>query len=397
MPEHATVWPIGVQTLSPPSMMPPSGRTFSAPHTLSCPPPPHVSGARHVPPSGAQLTLPPQPSPMVPQFIEPEHVVTGTQPELPPHTLSVPPPPHVSGAVQVPQLYVPPHPLLWRPQLKTPLPQATVWEMGTQRSTPPSITPPSDRTLSPPQTLGCPPPPHVAGAVQVPPSGLQVTAPPQPSATTPQFIWLGHAASGMHPELPPHTLCVPPPPHVSGAVQGPPHETVPPQPLLSTPQLSPAHAVAWGIGTHELMSASPKPPSESSLEAPHVLGLPPPPHVVPLAHAAPPSSPAHWTSPPQPSATAPQFMPAGHVVSAMQPAEPPQTLGVPPPPSELPPPHVWGSEQFPQSITLPQPSPCWPQLTARVVHVAGTHAAVPPQTLGVPPPPQVVGAVHMPH
>ncbi len=112
MPEHATAWLTGVQTLSPPSMMPPSGRTFSAPHTLGWPPPPQVSLAGHVPPSGAQVTRPPQPSAMTPQFIGLGQLVAGTQPELPPHTLSVPPPPHVSGAVQVPQSYVPPQPSL---------------------------------------------------------------------------------------------------------------------------------------------------------------------------------------------------------------------------------------------------------------------------------------------
>jgi hypothetical protein len=35
---------------------------------------------------------------------------------------------------------------------------------------------------------------------------------------------------------------------------------------------------------------------------------------------------------------------------------PPQTLGVPPPP------HVWGAEQVPQLSVPPQPSPTVPQL-----------------------------------
>jgi hypothetical protein len=75
----------------------------------------------------------------------------------------------------------------------------------------------------------------------------------------------------------------------------------------------------------------------------------------------------------------------------MHPALPPQTLGVAPPPQ------VFGAAQVPQSMTFPQPSPCCPQLTLRLVQVAGTHAALPPQTLGIPPPPQVSGAVHEPH
>jgi hypothetical protein len=59
----------------------------------------------------------------------------------------------------------------------------------------------------------------------------------------------------------------------------------------------------------------------------------------------------------------------------MHAALPPQVLAWPPPPQ------VCGAVQEPQSISLPQPSPCLPQLTERVVQVAGTHAAVPPQTL----------------
>src|SRR5258706_16273552 len=44
--------------------------------------------------------VPPQPSDDVPQFCVPGHCVARVQP----HTLGVPVPPHVSGAVQVPQL-----------------------------------------------------------------------------------------------------------------------------------------------------------------------------------------------------------------------------------------------------------------------------------------------------
>ena len=78
----------------------------------------------------------------------------------------------------------------------------------------------------------------------------------------------------------------------------------------------------------------------------------------------------------------------------MHAALPPHTLAAPASP---PPPQVSGAVHVPQGMTLPQPSPCCPQFTPRLPHVAGTHAAVPPQTLGVPPPPQVCGALHGPH
>jgi len=129
------------------------------------------------------------------------------------------------------------------------------------------------------------------------------------------------------------------------------------------------------------------PPSGSTSSPPHTFPEPPPPHVVPAGQLPVPQG----TRPPQPSPTAPQFIPTGHAVSGTHAALPPQTLPVPPPPQ------VSGAVHVPQSMVLPQPSPCVPQLTARVAHVAGTHAAVPPQTLGVPPPPHVEGAVHGPH
>jgi len=78
-----------------------------APHTLGVPPPPHVCGALHVP----QLSVPPQPSGIDPQFLPCAAHVVG-----------------VHGRVQVlfvqtwplgqePQLRVPPQPLPIEPQL----------------------------------------------------------------------------------------------------------------------------------------------------------------------------------------------------------------------------------------------------------------------------------------
>jgi hypothetical protein len=65
-----------------------------------------------------QLSVPVQPSETEPQFL-PEHAVpmeTGVQP----HMFAEPPPPHVDGAVQVPQLNVLPHPFGAVPQVCVP-------------------------------------------------------------------------------------------------------------------------------------------------------------------------------------------------------------------------------------------------------------------------------------
>ena len=53
----------------------------------------------------------------MPQFCVPVHFAAGVQP----HTFALPPPPHVCGAVQAPQLIVPPHPSDMVPQFRPPL------------------------------------------------------------------------------------------------------------------------------------------------------------------------------------------------------------------------------------------------------------------------------------
>ena len=62
------------------------------PHTFATPLPPHVMGAAHV----AQVSVPPQPFGIVPQFLPWAAHVVGVQPQ----TLVAPPPPHVCGAWQ---------------------------------------------------------------------------------------------------------------------------------------------------------------------------------------------------------------------------------------------------------------------------------------------------------
>src|SRR6185437_7972372 len=101
---------------------------------------------------------------------------------------------------------------------------------------------------------------------------------------------------------------------------------------------------------------------------PHWPGIRPP-HVVGS------EQPPHWTSPPQPSAFAPQSMApqvAGvHVWT--------HVLGVPW--------QAWFVPQVPQSSIPLQPSPCMPQLDPSEAQVVGVHAV--PHMLATPPPPQV--------
>src|SRR4051794_37350903 len=63
-----------------------------------------------------------------------------------------------------------------------------------------------------PHTFALPPPPQVPVLHALP----QLTMPPQPSATTPQFIPFGHDVIGVH--ALPHWLGMPPPPHDSPAL-----------------------------------------------------------------------------------------------------------------------------------------------------------------------------------
>jgi hypothetical protein len=84
----------------------------------------------------------------------------------------------------------------------------------------------------------------------------------------------------------------------------------------------------------------------------------------------------HEIVPPQPFGTVPQLAPLGQVAVTVQ----PQTLAVPPPP------HVCGAVQpGPHETLTPQPFGTVPQLEP----VGQLLFGVQPHTLGVPPPPQV--------
>jgi hypothetical protein len=163
-----------------------------------------------------------------------------------------------------------------------------------------------------PHTFGSPAPPHDSPLGQGAPVP-HVTVPPQPSAITPQFIGMPDevtqtepAVAGIHAALPPHTFGVPPPPQVAGGVNVA-HEDAmrPPHPSACWPQREETLGSLHVFGTH---GAAP----------PQTLGVPPPPHDWPAGQLAP-----HCMTPPQPSATSPQFAPACAQVRGVQPPEVP--------------------------------------------------------------------------
>ena len=73
-------------------------------------------------------------------------------------------------------------------------------------------------------------------------AGPHETVPPQPSGTVPQLSPAGQVVAGVHPQ----TLGVPPPPQVCGAVHAGPQETVPPQPSEKLPHINPCWAQVRG-------------------------------------------------------------------------------------------------------------------------------------------------------
>src|SRR6185437_10614386 len=115
------------------------GTPVLLPQTLAVPPPPHVSPVAQVP----QLSMPPQPSEIVPQLSGVGHLVSGVQ--LAPQTLAVPPPPHVSPVGHVPPQTTMP------PQLSEIVPQLS-----------PAGQVVSGVQVLPPQAPAVPPPPQVS-------------------------------------------------------------------------------------------------------------------------------------------------------------------------------------------------------------------------------------------
>jgi hypothetical protein len=203
---------VGVQPVSPP---PP-------PQTFGCPPPPQTSGAVQPTP---QPMVPPQPSAMLPQFMPAGQLVIFVQ-LVAPHWFGVPPPPQIAPPVHLlaPQSTTPPQPSATSPHSLAP---QSAGVLGVQ------VPPPGPPE---PHTLGVPPPPHVCGEVQLP--QLTVTL-PQPSGCGPHFPRKSAHVFGV--QVPPPAtahLLGPPPPQNSGATQ-PPQLIVLPQPSLWRPQSMP--------------------------------------------------------------------------------------------------------------------------------------------------------------
>jgi hypothetical protein len=135
------------------------------------------------------------------------------------------------------------------------------------------------------------------------------------------------------------------------------------------------------------------PPSGSGMidEEPHTFGSPAPPQVSPGGQVAPPSFGPHGTRPPQPSAMLPQFIGMPPLVTqtvlafaGTHAATPPHSLAVPPPPQ------LWGATHVTHGAGMspPQPSACCPHSpdTLGSAHVFGVQGGA-PHALAVPPPP----------
>jgi hypothetical protein len=143
-----------------------------------------------------------------------------------PHTLAMPPPPHVCGDVHVPQLIT----LRDVPQLSFAVTLPQFFPTRVQNAA--FVSAPQ------PHTLAMPAPPHVCGDMHVP-QFITVREAPQLSlaVTLPQFFPTreqnAEFVSGT--QFGPHTFAVPPPPHVCGIVHVPQFITVRVMPQLSGP------------------------------------------------------------------------------------------------------------------------------------------------------------------
>jgi hypothetical protein len=165
-----------------------------------------------------------------------------------------------------------------------------------------------------PHTLPVPPPPHVWGNVHVPQSVVRDV--PQLSAAVrlPQFFPSRVQNVALLSAVQPHTLVVPPPPQLWGAVHVP-HEVT----VRDVPQLSLAVTVPQFFPSRVQNAAS------ASAVQPHTLAVPPPAHVCGEVHV--PQSVVREAPQLSLAVTLPQFFPSrvqnAPLVSAVQ----PQTLG----------------------------------------------------------------------
>src|SRR5262245_34239039 len=122
-------------------------------------------------------------------------------------------------------------------------------------------------------------------------------------------------------------------------------------------------------------------PASSAKELPQTPDTPPPPQMYGAVQV-----PQSAVRPPQPSAILPQLTPGYSAQVFLAHGDPPsvskelpQTLALPPPPQISP-----ALVQVPQSMVAPQPSPARPQLYARSVQVFGLQPPTPPSAYGLP-------------
>jgi hypothetical protein len=223
-----------------------------------------------------QLRLPPQPSPMVPQYwpVAVVHEVSrvqvaGSGPQTPGVAA-----PQTWPAGQLPQVRGRPQPSPMVPQYWPPF--AAVQVMAVQPA--PGA-----------QTFATPPPPHTWPVGQA----AQLRMPPQPSPMVPQYWPLtGAQVRGVQPAgVAPQTPGVPPPPQVWPAGQ-PAQSMVRPQPSPTSPQYLPVGC--WQVSAVQFVGVEP-----------HTPGIPPPPQVWPAGQ------PAQSRTRPQPSPMLPQYLPVG--------------------------------------------------------------------------------------
>jgi hypothetical protein len=173
-PEHVSAIghvPHGIEPPHPSGQTPhttPAGHAVRGTQVTQLPPM-HDAPLAHVPQFAVR---PPQPSAWTPQVAPSDPQVAGVQLGAP-HLPGVPPPPQLSGGVQLPQSTSPPHPFPVLPHVM----------VGGQACGTHAFASPS------PQVLGTPPPPHVVPAAHVPHDAI---VPPHPSPVGPQVTLGGH-------------------------------------------------------------------------------------------------------------------------------------------------------------------------------------------------------------
>ena len=231
-----------------------------------------------------------------------------------------------------------------------------------------------------PHTLVAPPPPHVWGDAHVPHETVRETPHVSLAVMEPQVAPALEQKAAVLPPVQPHAFAVPPPPHVSGDAQAP-QEVLRANPQLSVPTTVPQVA-PWAAQKAAVVCGV----------QPQTFAFPLPPQVWGEVHA--PQLAVRTRPQLSLPVTEPQLAPDLAQNAASGSEIQPQTFAVPPPAhvcGELHPPHdvVRGRPQLSVAVTVPQVAP-WAAQKAAVV------CGVQPQTFALPLPPQVVGDAHVP-